>query len=47
VAAAFSRADRELVFNPAPDLAPRAGDVLVSLGRRDNLQRLARLAEGS
>jgi voltage-gated potassium channel len=41
------RADQELVFNPAPDLAPRAGDVLVALGRRDNLQRLARLAEGS
>ncbi len=41
------RAGRELMFNPSPDEAPAAGDVLVALGRRENLQRLARLAEGT
>ncbi len=40
------RRDDALVFNPPPDLAPEAGDVLVALGRRENLVRLARLAEG-
>jgi len=37
--------DDELVFNPPPDLAPQAGDVLVVLGRKDNLRRLEVLAE--
>ncbi len=41
------RADRDLLFNPSPDVAPSPGDVLVALGRRENLQRLARLAEGN
>jgi len=34
-------------FNPPSDLAPEAGDTLVVLGHRDNVERLARLAEGS
>ncbi len=42
----IQRADHEMLFNPSPDVAPSAGDVLVALGRRENLQRLARLAEG-
>ena len=39
--------DRPLIFDPPHDLAPDAGDVLVVLGRPDNLRRLERLAEGS
>ena len=39
------RKDSELVFNPPPDLAPQAGDVLVVVGRKDNLHRLAKLAD--
>jgi voltage-gated potassium channel len=36
----------DLIFNPPPDLAPDAGDVLVVLGSPDNLRRLERIAEG-
>jgi len=35
-----------LIFNPPPDLAPQAGDVLLALGRRENLRRLEQLAAG-
>ena len=35
-----------LIFNPPSDLAPRPDDVLIVLGRRENLQRLARMAAG-
>jgi voltage-gated potassium channel len=35
-----------LIFNPPPDLAPDAGDVLIVLGSPDNLRRLERFAEG-
>ncbi len=38
--------DGGMRFNPPPDLAPAAGDTLVLLGRRDNLRRVAALAEG-
>ena len=41
------RNDGELVFNPHPDLAPQAGDVLVVVGRKDNLRRLETLADSS
>lgn len=40
------RQGEALEFNPSGDLVPRSGDVLVVLGRRDNLARLARMAEG-
>lgn len=40
------RADRDLVFNPPPDLAPQAGDVLLALGRNENLRKLEQLAVG-
>lgn len=35
-----------LIFNPPHDLAPQPEDILIVLGRRSNLQRLARLAAG-
>jgi voltage-gated potassium channel len=38
--------DAAMQFNPHSDLAPEAGDTLVVLGHRENLRRLARLAEG-
>lgn len=41
------RPDHGLLFNPPGDLAPQAGDVLVVLGREDNLRRLERLAASS
>jgi voltage-gated potassium channel len=34
------------VFNPPHDLAPEEGDVLIVLGRPENLRRLERIAEG-
>jgi voltage-gated potassium channel len=40
------RPDRELVFNPSSDVTPEVGDVLIVLGRRDNLLRLEGLAAG-
>jgi voltage-gated potassium channel len=40
------RATEGLIFNPPPDLAPQAGDVLLALGRRENLRRLEQLAAG-
>jgi voltage-gated potassium channel len=39
------RPQEGLIFNPPPDLAPQAGDVLVALGRLENLRRLESLAE--
>jgi len=39
------RQQNELIFNPPHDLAPQAGDVLVALGRPENLKRLERLAD--
>jgi voltage-gated potassium channel len=38
------RGDQELVFNPPPDLAPEEGDILLALGRPENLRRLEQLA---
>ena len=40
------RGDAALGFNPPPDLALRAGDVLIALGSPDNLERLSKLARG-
>jgi uncharacterized protein with PhoU and TrkA domain len=41
------RPDVGLIFNPPPDLAPSPGDVLIALGRRENLKQLALLASGA
>jgi len=38
------RSSQGLIFNPPSDMAPQAGDVLVALGRLENLQKLERLA---
>jgi uncharacterized protein with PhoU and TrkA domain len=38
--------DEGLSFNPPSSLAPRAGDVLLALGRRENLRKLERAAAG-
>jgi voltage-gated potassium channel len=40
------RRGEEMIFNPPPDHAPQAGDVLVVLGRPENLRRLEKLAAG-
>ncbi|MCP3981886.1 MAG: potassium channel protein [bacterium] len=40
------RPEGELLFNPSPDLAPRAGDVLIVLGRTENLAELEKAAMG-
>jgi voltage-gated potassium channel len=40
------RRSEGLIFNPPPDLAPQAGDILLALGRRENLIRLEQLAAG-
>lgn len=39
------RPQEGLIFNPPPDLAPQVGDVLVALGRLENLRRLESMAE--
>jgi voltage-gated potassium channel len=38
--------ERGMVFNPPPDLVPEAGDILVLLGKRNNLKRVEELASG-
>jgi voltage-gated potassium channel len=40
------KSGEDLIFNPPPDFAPDAGDVLVVLGSPENLRRLERIAEG-
>ena len=35
-----------MVYTPPPDTALEAGDTLIALGRRPQLDELARLAEG-
>ena len=40
------RLQEGLIFNPPSDLAPQVGDVLLALGRRENLRRLEKLATG-
>jgi K+/H+ antiporter YhaU regulatory subunit KhtT len=39
------KADANVEFNPAPDLAFEAGDTLVALGNAESLRRLERMAE--
>jgi voltage-gated potassium channel len=38
------RSTQGLIFNPPSDMAPQAGDVLVALGRLENLRQLEQLA---
>lgn len=40
------RKDEGLRFNPPSNLAPRAGDVLLALGLRENLERPEKVAAG-
>ena len=40
------RGDQDLIFNPPPDLAPQTGDILLALGRPENLRQLEQLAVG-
>ena len=40
------RTDQQMLFNPPVDTAPQVGDILVVLGRQENLHRLERLADG-
>ena len=40
------RRDKGLIFNPPSDLAPQVGDVLLALGRPENLRQLEKLAVG-
>jgi len=44
---AVRRAAGELVANPPPDIVLGPGDVLVSLGEQENLERLNRMATGA
>lgn len=44
---AVRRAAGELVTNPPPDIVLQAGDVLVSLGEQENLERLNEMARGA
>jgi voltage-gated potassium channel len=41
------RSENSLIFNPPGETAPEAGDVLVILGRGDNLTLIRELAQGS
>lgn len=43
---AIKRDGEETLLHPKPDTALRAGDHVVVVGDRANLQRLAALAEG-
>lgn len=41
------RRDGTVAFNPASDLAPAPGEIILALGRRENLRSLEKLAEGA
>ena len=40
----FKRPDGKMVFNPPSEEAMQAGDLLITLGHRDQLERLETLA---
>lgn len=42
---AIKKPDGKMLFNPAPEMALAGGDTLITLGRRDQLDRLETLAE--
>ncbi len=42
---AIKKPQGEMLFNPAPEMAMAGGDTLITLGRRDQLDRLEALAE--
>jgi voltage-gated potassium channel len=44
IVVAIKKPDGRMVFNPAPELAIVAGDVLIAMGHRQQLDRLERLA---
>ncbi len=43
---AIKKADGKMLFNPAPETTLEPGDTLICLGHRDQVARLAALAEG-
>jgi voltage-gated potassium channel len=43
---AVKKSAGHMVFNPAPDQAIEAGDILVAIGRREQLDQLQKLASG-
>lgn len=46
IVVAVKRGTEAMVFNPSPDMAMAAGDTLIVLGHREQLDRLERLARG-
>lgn len=44
IVVAVKRGDEPMMFNPAPGMAVAAGDTLIALGHREQLDRLERLA---
>jgi voltage-gated potassium channel len=47
IVVAIKKADGAMLFNPSPEAALSAGDILISLGRRDQLDRLEQLAQAA
>lgn len=47
IVVAVRRADQTMVFNPPPELALAVGDTLITLGHREQLERLEALARSS
>ena len=47
IVVAIKKPDGRMVFNPAPELAIAAGDVLIAMGHRQQLDRLEELAGSS
>ncbi len=47
IVVAIKKPDGKMVFNPAPETVLEGGDVLISIGHRQQLDRLAELASAS
>jgi voltage-gated potassium channel len=43
---AIMKPDGKMAFNPSPDAVLEAGDLLIALGRREQLDRLVEIAAG-
>jgi voltage-gated potassium channel len=46
IVVAVKRPDGKMLYNPTPETVLNAGDVLITLGRRENLDRLQAMARG-
>ena len=44
IVVAVKRGPAPMIFNPEPEMALAAGDILITLGHRDQLERLEQLA---